>query len=79
MARTEYLNVKFSSEISNASNCMCDACHNLGKVIKLELPVTKYHDGKRLTTEYSNYWLCFNCREKLTNALIWGEEDENKI
>lgn len=69
------LTVRFPAEVSTANNCMCDACHNVGKVIKLELPETKYHDGKRLSTEYTNYWLCFNCREKLTNALIWGDED----
>lgn len=71
----EKLTVKFHSEISDASNCICDACHNVGRVIKLELPETKYHNGKRLSTKYTSYWLCFNCREKLTEALIWGDED----
>ena len=69
------LNVKFPSVISDATNCLCDACHKVGRVIKLELPETKYHNVKRLSTKYMSYWLCFNCREKLTEALIWGDED----
>jgi dTDP-glucose pyrophosphorylase len=28
-----------------------------------------------LKTEYSEYWICFNCREKLMKALMWGIED----
>ena len=70
----EKLPVKFSSKVDGYT-CVCDACHNIGRVIKLELPITKYFNGKRLSTNYSPYWICFNCREKLTDALIWGDEN----
>ena len=73
--RESGLTVKFSSEVSGADNCMCHACHHIGRVVKLKLPLTMYHDGKRLSTTYSNYWLCFNCREKLIDALMWGDGD----
>lgn len=71
----EKLTVKFHSDVCDADSCVCDACHNIGRVIKLKLPITKYFGGEKLSTNYSPYWLCFNCREKLTDALIWGDED----
>lgn len=71
----EELVVSFPSKVSEADNCICRACHHLGKVVKLALPTTLYHNAKGLSTVYKNYWLCMNCREKLMNALMWGEED----
>lgn len=70
------LTVNFPCEVSGATNCLCSACHNLGRVVKLELPKTLYHQrGKGLSTRYTSYWLCFNCREKLMQSLMWGDED----
>ena len=64
--------VKFTAKMSAYDNCVCNACHNLGKVVKLTIPNTLYFDGKKLTTKYHEYWLCMDCRKKLMRAL---EED----
>ena len=71
----EELTVNFTAKISCTDNCICNACHHLGRVIKLELPETQYNRDGILRTKYSNYWICLNCREKLMNALMWGNED----
>jgi hypothetical protein len=70
----EGLNVEFRSKVSTADNCICNACHNVGKVVKLELPETLYRKGV-LKTEYNEYWICLNCREKLIQVLMWGDKD----
>jgi hypothetical protein len=67
--------IKFPAEVSTADHCLCNACHNVGRVIKLELPETAYNTEGKLRTKYRPFWLCFNCREKLMSALMWGEED----
>ena len=67
---------KFNSSISQYNNCMCDACFDVNQVIKLEMPITKYHNGKKLTTTYHPYWLCRECRDKLVKALAWGTDDQ---
>lgn len=66
--------VEFRSEVSKADNCICNACHHVGWVIKLEVPETMYGNGGKLRTKYRPVWLCRNCREKLVDALIWGAE-----
>lgn len=71
----EELTVRFPSKVSKADNCLCSACHHLGRVIKLGLPTTLYHNGNGLSTVYKNYWLCMNCRLKLTESLMRGDED----
>ena len=65
----ERKNVRFTSVLSNADNCVCSACHNVGKVTKLTIPETKYFDGRKLTTHYFGFWLCMDCRERLIRAL----------
>lgn len=75
MDKLESLEVDFRTEISTYNNCICDACHDTDTVIKIRLPETKYHNGTKLTTKYSNYWLCIKCRNKLTYALDYPEED----
>lgn len=67
--------VEFRSEIGTADNCICNACHHIGYVIKLEVPETTYNNGGKLKTKYRPFWLCRNCRDKLVKALEWGEED----
>ncbi len=71
----ETIDVVFESE--TATNwCMCDACCNVGQVIKLRLPSTRFHNKKSLTTRYYDYWLCPACRQKLHNALDWLKEED---
>ena len=62
-------NVRFTSVLSAADNCICNACHNVGKVTKLTIPETKYFEGRKLTTHYFGFWLCMDCRERLILAL----------
>lgn len=62
--------LEFKAEMSVADNCVCSACRKVGRVIKLELPETRYYDGKNLSTKYRNYWLCIECKEKLSGVLI---------
>lgn len=69
--------VRFPVEVDNADNCICSACHHIGRVIKLKLPGTIYDKDNMVNTYYVNYWICFNCREKLMKSLMWGENDEN--
>lgn len=71
----EKLKVEFKSKLSNYTNCVCNGCHGLGEVIRLELPNTYYRVDGILKTTYDNYWLCRECRDKLVKALEWGEEN----
>jgi hypothetical protein len=74
----ERLCVEFSSKIGTADNCICNACHHIGYVIKLEVPETTYNNGGKLKTKYRPFWLCRNCRDKLVKALEWEvAEDGN--
>ena len=67
------LNVQFKTTVSK-ENCICDACHGTEPVMKLTYPKTKYFDGKKLSTKYSEFWLCARCRTKLANALDWPDD-----
>ena len=69
MCEHERKSVKFTAKMSTCDNCVCNACHNVGEVIKLKMPETKYFDGKNLTTRYTEFWLCMDCRKKLIRAL----------
>ena len=71
----ERKNVRFKSVPSTADNCICNACHGTGQVMKLSLPETRYFDGKHLTTKYNPYWVCRSCRDKLVKALEWRIDD----
>ena len=71
MRKCESLDVEFKTSMSKASNCICNACHGSGQVLSLSLPETLYFDRKHLTTEYSPYWVCRSCRDKLVKALEW--------
>ena len=59
----------FASKISEHDNCLCSACHDTGRVMKVKLPKTLFHDGKKLSTKYSEYWLCDRCKRNLSDAL----------
>lgn len=70
--------VKVTSEIGKATNCICDFCHATGRVIKVQIPQTKFYDGYRLTTKYSSMWLCESCRDALRTAIdIEFPKEEN--
>lgn len=74
--RNDYLTVAFKGELSTANNCLCNACHFGGYVVKLEIPVTCYTNRGKLKTKYHPFWLCRKCRDKLVKALEWeGAED----
>lgn len=73
---SEKLEVQIKSKMSVTDNCFCTACHDTGKVMKVRLPETKYHNGRDLTTKYHEYWLCAPCRTKLVHALDYPEDEE---
>mgnify|MGYP003288057619 CR=1 FL=1 len=75
MNHRERFCVNFRAEISTADNCICNACHHIGWVIKLDLPETVYNNGGKLKTKYRPFWLCKNCRDKLVNALDWRTDN----
>lgn len=58
----EELKVRFPSKTSDADNCICNACHHIGRVVKLELPETLYNRNGVLKT-------MDNTRKKLINLL----------
>lgn len=74
---TDYIRreVEFRAKVTKTSTCTCAACHNVGRVVKLKLPKALYRDGI-LQTEYSEYWLCLNCRGSLVQALMWPDAEE---
>lgn len=74
MRKCESLDVKFKTSMSKASNCICNACHAEGTVMKLTFPVTKFHDSKNLRAKYYQFWLCEKCRAKLSFALEWPDD-----
>ena len=62
-------NIRITSVMSSYYNCCCDMCFKTDYVIKVEIPHTLYHDGRRLTTKYSPLWICESCRDKLVKAI----------
>ena len=72
----EKVEVEIKSMMSDTENCYCDACHDIGKVIGIRLPVTRCYDGRNLSTAYQEYWLCAPCRTKLVHALDYPENNE---
>ena len=72
---SEKLEVQIKSKMSVTDNCFCTCCHDTGKVMKVRLPETKYHNGGKLSTTYTDYWLCAPCRTKLVHALDYPENN----
>ena len=69
------LEVTFKTSMSESEGCVCDACHDTSRVMKVTLPETKFFgNGNELSTEYSEYWLCAPCRTKLVHALDFPDE-----
>lgn len=69
MRYDDFKSVKVTSEIGKATNCICDFCHAMGRVIKIQIPETKFFDGYKLTTKYTSMWLCESCRDALRMAI----------
>ena len=63
------MKVNFNGDFRKSNYNLCDGCHAISRVVELELPETKHHDGKHLETRYRWYWLCDECREALTKLL----------
>ena len=59
----------FQSKLSVSDKCLCSACHKAGRVVQLKLPETHYYDGRTLSTEHREYWLCAECGTALARAL----------
>lgn len=68
-------NITFKARLLGQNNGQCDCCHELGNVLILKIPITKYFgSGKKLSTHYRTTWICPDCREKLTTLLKHFEE-----
>ncbi|MEG0035218.1 MAG: hypothetical protein RR743_01015 [Oscillospiraceae bacterium] len=74
----EKIDVDFKAVASKYDNCICSCCRSTGRVVKINMPETLYHDGTRLTTQYEEFWLCDSCREKLIAALKGGSDHEKR-
>lgn len=72
--KNDKLNVKFEAHVSEQNNCICDACHDTGTVMKLTLPYTRYHDGKNLSTNHKEYWICARCRMKFRFVMDFPDD-----
>ena len=67
---TEYNDsVKFDAVLSPSECCMCNGCHRCARVIKIKQPWTSYHNGERLRTKYTEYWLCASCLDQLLSVI----------
>ena len=78
MKKLDSLDVEFKTSMSKADNCICNACHGTGTVMKLTYPTTLYYDGKHLSTKYHEFWLCAKCRTKLSFALDWPDDTNER-
>lgn len=76
-ADEEFKVVEFKAVASKYADCYCGCCHATGRVVKINMPRTLYHDGRRLTTRYKELWLCDSCREKLVAALKGAVDHES--
>lgn len=72
--------VRFYAEKSEADNCICIGCHNIGQVMKLSLPETLYRKPKynKPETLYSTYWFCKDCMRKLLYTISDAERRAEK-
>lgn len=69
------MDIEFKSKISDSVYCICSSCNDTGRVMKVSLPVTKFFDGHNLSTQHNEYWLCCKCRNKLSYALDFPEDE----
>jgi ribosomal protein L37AE/L43A len=67
--KNDFLPVTIRSELRKGNNSHCEFCHRTGRVIKVTLPTTRYHDGRKLSTKYKGVWICESCRDQLRAAI----------
>jgi len=70
--------VEFRTHVPLSDNHSCCSCKNIGHVMKIKMPRTRYFNGPDLETKYFEYWLCALCRIKLAHALDYPGEDWNE-
>lgn len=71
--------VIFNGRFHNQNNCICDCCHEVGNVLMLNIPRTKYNKHSELQTKYKQIWICDDCRKALTTFLVRADNlKENK-
>lgn len=75
----EGIKVTFSAGVSRASNCVCDMCGAVTRVIKVRKPTTKFHDGYKLSAVYSELWMCEHCRDRLVSVITIPFADEDPV
>lgn len=63
------MEIRFRAIKSISNHCTCTCCHNVGKVVKLSIPETKYFDGQKLSTMYNEIWFCADCIKKLNKVI----------
>lgn len=61
--------VEFHAYLSDSDRCKCDTCFDTTTVVKINYPITKYHDGQNITTIHKHIWLCKECATKLIDAI----------
>lgn len=65
--------IRFWVEIGDEPHCRCSACGSIGKVFKLNYPITMFpleDPTQRGVTNYREYWLCSDCYNKLNQAVL---------
>lgn len=67
--------VTFKTKMSQHPHYHCDACYDIARVMKVTLQQTRCFDGKTLSAQYSEYWICDTCRTKLVHALDFPEDE----
>ena len=66
----EYTNPKFKVEASRSPACVCDCCHIIDYVYKIDFPDTSYRGAKRkLSVKRKHLWICRDCMQKLYVAI----------
>ena len=68
---------KFNVEISKATNCCCDICFRLGRVMKVRYYVQDYRSNKRkdkicktLQKHPRSIWICERCYNDFKSEYI---------
>lgn len=65
----------FKAKMKIGTNCCCECCHGIGKVIVVTMPNTLFHDKRNLSTKYIDWWMCEECFETFKKTLNEAEVD----
>ena len=63
------LDVDVSACARKRSSLTCDMCHATSPLIEVKIPVTKFFDGRKLSTRYNKLRMCESCHDKLVSAI----------